>query len=55
MVYNQTRNDWLIIGITYVHRCTYCTSCEGVTLTREEKHLGRWSRLKRKRGRLILR
>jgi hypothetical protein len=36
MVYNRTRNDWLIVGTGYVYRCSYCTSHEGVTLTREE-------------------
>jgi hypothetical protein len=46
---------WLIVGMTYMYRCIYCASHEGVTLTREEEHLGRWSKPKRKRGRWILR
>jgi hypothetical protein len=36
MVYNQTRNVMLIVGMVYVYRCIYCASHEGVTLTREE-------------------
>jgi hypothetical protein len=36
MVYSLTRNDWMIVGMTYVYRCIYCTSHEGVTLTCEE-------------------
>jgi hypothetical protein len=31
------------------YRCIYYTSHEGVTLTREDKHLGRWSTPKRER------
>jgi hypothetical protein len=37
------------VGTGYVYRCIYCASHEGVTLTREEEHLGRWSRPYRER------
>jgi hypothetical protein len=49
MVYNWTRNDGWIVGTAYVYGGIYCASHEGVTLIREEEHLGRWSKLKRER------
>jgi hypothetical protein len=36
MVYSQTRNDWLFVGIAYVYGFIYRASHEGMTLTREE-------------------